>query len=309
MNPPVFTIATITYNSARWVKNVIESVLASNYTDFEYLISDDCSTDNTWDIIQEYNDPRIRSWRNERNIGEYPNRNKVLSYARGKYLLYVDGDDILYKYTLRNISEFLEVSPNAVMIWGVPPVYVDFAVMPYALSSEQILRILYESERPFSIIGFAETFFNIDVLKRIGGLPENYVIGDTYIRKRMSFEGDVLLVPMGMVFWRRSNGQASQKASRNFAGFLESFQIDMEIISLSNLNNKEELRKVIKGSFLRRLFSHTIFKFKFLLFFKLLNLSKLSINDFRYLFKTYDFTYSPAVALEKPLINNFNFKI
>ena len=96
MPQPLFTVATITYNSSRWVRQAIESVLASSYTDFEYIISDDCSTDDTWDIIQEYKDGRIKAWRNQTNIGEYPNRNIVLRQAKGKYFLFIDGDDLTY---------------------------------------------------------------------------------------------------------------------------------------------------------------------------------------------------------------------
>ena len=75
---PLFTVATITYNSSKWVRDAIESILNSTFSDFELLISDDCSSDNTWEIIQTYQDPRITAWRNEQNLGEYANRNKFI---------------------------------------------------------------------------------------------------------------------------------------------------------------------------------------------------------------------------------------
>jgi glycosyltransferase involved in cell wall biosynthesis len=309
MDHPLFTIATITYNSGKWVRQTIESVLASSFSDFEFLISDDSSTDDTWDIICEYKDARIKAWRNDSNIREYPNRNKVLKQARGKFILFVDGDDILYKYSLRNLNEYIHCHPKVVMIWGVPPVYVDFAVLPIVLNTEQTLRILYESERPFAIIGFSETLFHVETLKKIGGLPENYAVGDTYIRKRMVLEGNILLIPMGLTFWRRSENQASQKASRSFAGFLESYQIDLAIISLCDLNNKAELRKVITGSFIRRLLMHTVFKFNFFLFWKLFRRARLSLSEFKFLFKSSEYSYSPAKRIEEPLMNDFNFKV
>ena len=132
---PLFTVATIAYNSAKWIKLTIESVLASSFTDFEFLILDDCSTDETWKIIQQYNDPRIRAWRNESNLGEYPNRNKVLNEANGKYILYIDGDDLLYKETLTRLSNYISFFPNAAAFWGVPN--MDVAIYPYELSPEQ----------------------------------------------------------------------------------------------------------------------------------------------------------------------------
>lgn len=63
---PLFTVATVTYNSGRWIKQAIESVLASSYSDFEYIIADDCSNDDTWSKVNEYNDSRIVAFRQEK---------------------------------------------------------------------------------------------------------------------------------------------------------------------------------------------------------------------------------------------------
>jgi glycosyltransferase involved in cell wall biosynthesis len=307
MSAPLFTIATITYNSEKWVRQAIESVLASSYADFEFLIADDCSTDNTWDAIQEYNDPRIRSWRNEQNIGEYPNRNKVLSEASGKYLYFVDGDDILYKHTLRNLSEYIDAFPNAIMIWGVPSANIDFAVLPYQFDPEITMRLIYETTIPLATVGFSETVFRINDLRRIGYLPTSYAIGDTYIKKRLALEGPVLMVPMGFAFWRRSDSQASLKASRNFKGFIESFLIDLKIIEQSRLQNKEKLLLLVKGSFIRRMIKHTILKGRFHLFFLLFKVSGLTLFDFRFVLKRYGSVFSPASVISQPLINHFHF--
>jgi len=62
-NTPDVTVAMVTYNSGKYVGVAIESVLSSSYTNFELIISDDASGDNTWDIISSYNDARIRAYR------------------------------------------------------------------------------------------------------------------------------------------------------------------------------------------------------------------------------------------------------
>jgi len=54
----LFTIITVTYNSAAFVKQTIDSVLAQEYPDFEYIIGDDCSSDNTWEIIESFSDKK-----------------------------------------------------------------------------------------------------------------------------------------------------------------------------------------------------------------------------------------------------------
>ena len=181
---PLFTVATITYNSGKWVRHAIESVLASTFIDFEYLISDDCSTDDTWAIIEQYNDPRIRSWKNEKNIGEYPNRNKVLKEAKGKYIYYIDGDDILYKSTLRNLSEYVYGFPEAGMIWGIP--HYDFIVFPVLFTPEEIFRIEFLGNYYWSMIGFPETIFKKDILLNAGGFNEKYAWEITILKKIVS---------------------------------------------------------------------------------------------------------------------------
>ena len=116
MTKPFFTVITVTYNSSQFVRDAIESVLASTFTDFELIIGDDCSTDNTWDIIHEYNDSRIVKYRNEINLREYPNRNKALSMARGEWVIFIDGDDLIYKHALDFINEMVEIKCNVSML-------------------------------------------------------------------------------------------------------------------------------------------------------------------------------------------------
>src|SRR6266702_4234136 len=97
---PTISIVMVTYNSSKYVHMAIESVLSSSYSNFELIISDDCSSDETWNIINNYQDPRIKASQNEINVGEYLNRNKCINLAQGKYLIFVDGDDILYSHGL-----------------------------------------------------------------------------------------------------------------------------------------------------------------------------------------------------------------
>ncbi|HMO34356.1 MAG TPA: glycosyltransferase family 2 protein [Lacibacter sp.] len=307
MEQPLFTIITVTYNSSKWVGQAIESVLASSYTDFEYIIADDCSSDETWSIIQEYNDPRIRAWRNNSNMGEYPNRNAALREAKGRYIYFIDGDDVINKHALRNLREYIYFFPDAIMIWGVPPAAIDFAVLPYQFEPPTTMRLIYESSAPMAMIGFTETVFRRDALKRVGFLSEEYAIGDTYIKKRLALEGPVLLVAMGFAFWRRSDTQASRKASLNYSVFLEAHNIDLKVVSMSGLLNKEKLICRIKGSFIRRLFRHTLLKGRILLFFQLYRKSGLSLADFRNIFERFGPAYSPAPGLSHPLINRFHF--
>ena len=80
------SIITPTYNCAKFIAQTIESVLAQSYTDWEMIISDDCSTDNTQEVIRPYleADSRIKYISNEKNSGAAITRNNALKVAQGR---------------------------------------------------------------------------------------------------------------------------------------------------------------------------------------------------------------------------------
>jgi glycosyltransferase involved in cell wall biosynthesis len=281
---PLFTVATITYNSSKYVRQAIESVLDSSHKDFEFIISDDSSTDDTWEIIKEYKDPRIKAWRNEINLGEYPNRNKVLNVARGKYLVIVDGDDILYKNTLRNLAEYLDGFSEVGMIWGVNPQWFSSVVLPYQIDCVDAIRLIYQWEKPISSIGFGEIVFNVEKLRALNGFSSAYRMGDMYIKKKMALHYDVLLIPIGIVFWRTTLNQASKNIDY-CSSFIERGKIDEEILTGDSVI-PEELKSLLRDnariSLIKNLFVGTILKFRYIdfftVYFKLgLSLKKLSL--------------------------------
>ena len=95
------------YNREQFISEAIESVLAQDYTNFELIIVDDCSSDNTVEIANSYKniDPRIQVYLNERNLGDYQNRNQAASYATGDLLMYVDSDDTIESSSLEFIVQ------------------------------------------------------------------------------------------------------------------------------------------------------------------------------------------------------------
>ncbi|GAG56893.1 unnamed protein product [marine sediment metagenome] len=84
MSPPLFTIAIPVWNRVDFVKESIRSVLNQTFKDFELVIVDDYSTDGAWEYIKTIDDPRIRSFRNEKNIGIVPNWRRCIEKAKGK---------------------------------------------------------------------------------------------------------------------------------------------------------------------------------------------------------------------------------
>lgn len=87
------TVIIPNYNTEGYIENCIKSVLNQTYQDFEIIMVDDCSTDNSLQIVSEINDSRIRIYRNETNSGPSYSRNKAIQLATGTYIAILDSDD------------------------------------------------------------------------------------------------------------------------------------------------------------------------------------------------------------------------
>ena len=101
-----------TYNVAPYVKEAIDSVLRQTYSDFELLVIDDCSKDNTLEIVRAIDDPRIRIEQNEHNLGLADNLNRGLSLITTEYVARMDGDDIAEPFWLEKEVTVLDANPE-----------------------------------------------------------------------------------------------------------------------------------------------------------------------------------------------------
>lgn len=109
IHKPFFSIVIPTYNRADLLRTAIAIILQQTYKDFELIISNNCSTDNTSEVVKSFKDKRIRYFENEKNIRAEPNMKKAVSYAQGKYI-FTQGDDdfILFEDTLEKIKKILD---------------------------------------------------------------------------------------------------------------------------------------------------------------------------------------------------------
>jgi glycosyltransferase involved in cell wall biosynthesis len=114
---PKISILICTYNRANFIEKAIQSVLNQTLIDFEIIIMDDDSKDNTEDIIKSLKDSRIKYYKNETNLGISRNRNLGLSKSAGKYIAILDSDDFwIDNNKLQKQFDFLENNPEYVLI-------------------------------------------------------------------------------------------------------------------------------------------------------------------------------------------------
>ncbi len=107
------------YNGEKYCREAIESILSQTYRHFEFLIVDDCSTDNTWKIIEEYriqNPDIIKTIKLSKRVGAYAAANKAFLYAKGDFIAPMDSDDISHPKRLEKQIEFMHENPEIIIL-------------------------------------------------------------------------------------------------------------------------------------------------------------------------------------------------
>lgn len=108
MNGSLVSIITPTYNCGRFIAETILSVQTQTYTDWELIIVDDCSTDDTEAIVLSFQDDRIRYIKNEKNSGAAVSRNRALREAKGRWIAFLDSDDLWFPEKLEKQIGFMQ---------------------------------------------------------------------------------------------------------------------------------------------------------------------------------------------------------
>lgn len=108
------TIITPTYNSEAFIRQTYSCILAQTYQQWEWLVTDDCSNDQTWDILKKlaYNDCRVKVARNNSNSGAAITRNNSIIRARGYFLAFIDADDLWTPDKLEKQIDFMGKDVN-----------------------------------------------------------------------------------------------------------------------------------------------------------------------------------------------------
>lgn len=128
------------YNGEAYVRAAVDSILAQSFTDFELLVIDDGSTDQSVAVVESYRDPRIILHRNLRNIGQTPSLNVGIRMARGKYLARLDCDDISLPERLKKQVTFMEQHPE-VGVCGTGIKFM-FQTSPPSFLREKLLSLV-----------------------------------------------------------------------------------------------------------------------------------------------------------------------
>ena len=208
---PIVSIVTPSFNQAPYLRRTIESVLMQDYPHIEYILLDGGSTDGSQAIVQEYTD-RLAYWESIPDKGQTDAINKGFARATGKYLAWLNSDDVYQPGAITEAVDYLENHPDVGMVYG-DCTFIDaqdrvIGRFPAAQTDYQRLR------RGYVHIPQQSSFFRADLWRRVGPLdPSFYFAMDYDLWVRLAKEAPLVYVPGRMWASFRLHGDAKTIAA------------------------------------------------------------------------------------------------
>jgi len=249
MNEPMITVLMSVYNGEKFLKEAMDSILTQTFTDFEFLIINDGSTDNSMEIIESYNDSRIRLINNEKNLKLIASLNKGISLARGKYIARMDCDDISMPERLEKEVNFLENSLEYGLVGTCYTVIDGAGKEQYNKSypsSNDLIKLFLSLNCPLahgSIMGRTELF-----KQNLYGSKEYSAVEDYELWTRIAKVTKIHNIPE-YLFKYRIYGESFSNTKTQLM-----YNQTLELSKKLYINNKNEYKNLIKKQFLEELY-------------------------------------------------------
>ena len=260
---PTISILTTCYNREKYLAECIQSALDGHFQDFELIIVDDQSTDRSLEIAHEFasKDPRIRVYRNEENLGDYPNRNKAASYARGKYIKYLDADDMHGRFMVDIMVDAMETFPEAG--YGLFDYGEYKPLFPLLLEPAEAFEAHYSGKHRIFSRSPINAIIKKDAFEAVGGFSGKQHIGDFELWHSLSVEFPTVVMSAGPGLWREHADQQSSDNRTDPTVPFKYLALSINRFSKEDLNPlSEERRSEILSSLLKRQARTILYGFK-----------------------------------------------
>lgn len=217
MHPmPTVSVLMSVYNGERYLAEAVESILNQSFTDFEFIIINDGSTDRTSEILCQYTDSRIRLVE-QANMGLTRSLNKLLALTRGKYVARMDADDISLPERFAQQVAFLDSHPDTGVVGTAALVRDEIKggewIYPVATSDERIRRSLVKGNP----LVHTSVMMHKSVIEKMGGYNESYTFAQDYeLWTRLIKHTKMANLPDILVIHREHSGAISVSRRANW---------------------------------------------------------------------------------------------
>lgn len=207
---PLISVIMSTYNEEKYIETSLKSLLNQTFQDFEIIIVDDASTDNTRQLIQGLGDERIHLICNEENQGLTKNLNRALKYTKGKYIARMDGDDIALRERFEKQYQYMEKHPQTMLVSCYTKSFGDSDLIFALPDDSEILRVRMLVRPVYAHPGFMMRRELVEAGYRYN---EEYRTAQDYeFASRVAEKNKIGLVPEVLLLYRVHKKQVSAKA-------------------------------------------------------------------------------------------------
>ncbi len=211
MHSPLISVIVTAYNREQFIQETLESILSQDFADYELIVADDCSIDATFQLATSFQTRfrDIKLYRNDRNLGQFPNRNFAASKSSGEYVLFVDSDDTIKPGTFSYLAGIISQYPS-----------IDFFIINKQHNPGGCIQMTpaeafkhHFFQKSILHIGPGGTLIKKSLFDEIEGFPECYgVAGDMYYNLIAASKSDILLLDNDYLNYRIHEGQEINKA-------------------------------------------------------------------------------------------------
>lgn len=244
------SVVTSVYNCEEYIAETIQSVINQTFTDWEFIIINDCSKDKSAEIIKSFKDDRIRFYDNDSNQGQCKNLNKGILLAKGEYIARLDHDDICYPDRLKEQVEYMDKHPEVVLCGSWLDTWENGVV-----SKKECPEVKGFDELAFSLYFGSYYLPHSSFMIRKKAMIDNniwygdYLYAEDYdLLHKMLKVGKIAFIPKSLIIYRIFPEQATQTYSKELIGN------ERDEIRCSNIDETDfQYKDILKRALLRNL--------------------------------------------------------
>jgi glycosyltransferase involved in cell wall biosynthesis len=262
MTPTVSVLLPV-YNGGRYLQGAVQSILNQSFSDFELIVVDDGSTDNTLSILKSFDDPRLIVLNHERNSGIVATLATGLVRCRGKYIARMDSDDIALPHRLQEQVAFFEAHPDVGVVDTVQTV-IDEQGVPVGRTNSPVIEAadIIRTLPKRNCLGHPSVMVKGDLLRAYGYRNVAYEDYDLWLRLTAS---DIRIVKLRMplLLFREHTTSITGKDEIGVRQFLKIIQTKR--FYLSHLTFTEAIKPfnlAVRFWLMRDIATHTFKKIK-----------------------------------------------
>lgn len=291
---PTISVIMAVYNSENYLSKAINSILSQTYKDFELIIVDDASIDNSSRIINRFEkvDSRIIVIHNKKNLGIGKSRNIGMDKASGEYIAVMDSDDVSLDNRLQKQITYMKQNPDSLVLGG-QLMLIDCNDDVIQATTDYPIKIYrWDTLTSTRVIAHPCMMIRRDYLQRLGGYPENYVnCVDRGLFQKMSLDKDFNM--------------------QNLEDLILKYRVHQASTSLKNGNIQKRNSFIFRKETIEALLGQSISDDEFSMIFDKeiqsasVSLTRNSFNLFEAFLKKYKKTYKPIYPEWRYAKNDF----